>query len=80
MSSKEGESEAECSLNVTLRAAQNLLGGYKIFYHERLGGRPNVDIGALFTLLSLRFFLIMAGNTSKTQEVLDRLGCHPFPW
>ena len=77
MSSKEGEAEAACSLNVTLRAAQNLLGDYKIFYHERLGGRPNVDIGALFTFL---FLIIMAGNTSKTQEVLDRLGCHPFPW
>ena len=45
--SKEGESEAACSLNVTLRTAEQLLGDYKVFYHERLGGRPNVDLGSL---------------------------------
>ena len=47
--SKEGESEAACSLNVTLRTAEQLLGDYKVFYHERLGGRPNLDLGSPYS-------------------------------
>ena len=31
---------------MTLRTAKQLLGDYRVFYHERLGGRPNVDIGS----------------------------------
>ena len=34
-----------CSLNVTLRTAASLLGDYKVFYHQRIGGRPNLEIG-----------------------------------
>ena len=78
--SKEGESEAACSLNVTLRTAEQLLGDYKVFYHERLGGRPNLDIGSLYSYPPFFHVLSMAGNTSRTREVLDNLGCHPFPW
>ena len=46
-------------MNVTLRTAKQLLGDYRVFYHERLGGRPNVDIGSAHFITPVLFHVFL---------------------